>query len=73
MCILTYETVTGDAPPYLMNMIVPASTLGYRMRSNIRNSLDVPRTLNRTGDLAFNVAAPRLWNIFNQDLLNATT
>jgi len=28
----------------------------------VRNSLDVPRTLNRTGDLAFSVAAPRLWN-----------
>jgi len=39
----------------------------------MRNSLAIPRTLNRTGDLAFSVAAPRLWNTFNQDLLNATT
>ena len=38
----------------------------------MRNSLDVPRTLNQTGDLAFSVVAPRLWNTFNQDLLNAT-
>jgi len=60
MCTLTYKTVTGDAASYLMNMIVSASTLAYRMRSNMRNSLDVPRTLNRTGDLAFSVAAPRL-------------
>ena len=37
------------------------------------NSLDVPRTVNRTGDLAFSVAAPRLWSTFNQDLLNAKT
>ena len=39
----------------------------------MRNSHDVPRTLNRTGDLAFSVVAPRLWNTFNQDLLNAKT
>ena len=39
----------------------------------MRNSLDVPRTLNLTGDLVFSVAAPRLWNTFNQDLLNAKT
>jgi len=74
MCILTYKTVTGDVPSYLMNMIVvSASTSAYRMRSNMRNSLDVPRTLNRTGDLACSVAAPRLWNTFNQDFLNAKT
>jgi len=48
MCILTYKTATGDAPPY------------HRMRLNMRNSLDVTKTLNRTGDLAFSVAAPRL-------------
>jgi len=70
MCLLTYKTVTGDGPSYPMNMIVSASTSAYRMRSNMRNSLDVPRTLNRTGDLAFSVAAPRLWKTFNQDLLN---
>jgi len=29
--------------------------------------------INRAGDLAFIVTAPRLWNIVNQDLLNATT
>jgi len=73
MCILAYKTVTGDGPSYLTNMIVSASTSAYRMRSNMRNSLDVSRTLNRTGDLAFSVAAPRLWNTFNQDLLNAKT
>jgi len=43
------------------------------MRSNMRNSLDVSRTLNRTGDLAISVVEPRIWNTFNQDLLNATT
>ena len=74
MCILTYKTVTGDAPSYPMDMFVSASTSAYRMRLNMRNSFDVPRTLNRTGDLAFSVAAPRLWNTFNQDLyLNAKT
>jgi len=71
MCILTYKTVTGDVPSYLTNMIVSASTSAYRMRSNLRNSLEVPRTFNQTGDLAFSVAAPRLWNTFNQDLLDA--
>jgi len=65
MSILTYKTVTGDAPSYLTKMLVSASTSAYRMRSNMRNSLDVPRTLNRTGNLAFSVAAPRLWNTFN--------
>jgi len=73
MCIVTYKTVVGDLASYLTKMIVSASTSAYRMRSNMRNSLDVPRTLNQTGDLAFSVAAPRLWNTFNQNLLNAKT
>ena len=45
MCILTYKTATGDAPLYLMNMIVSALTSANRMRSNMRNSLEVHRTL----------------------------
>jgi len=73
MCMLTCKTITGDAPLYLINMIVPASTTAYKMRTNMRNSPDVPRTLYQTGDLAFSVAAGRLWNTFNQELLNATT
>jgi len=40
MCILTYKTVTGDAPSYLTNMIVSASTSAYGMRSNMRRSQD---------------------------------
>jgi len=69
MCILTYKTAIGDTPSYnLTNMIVPATTSGFRVRSNMRISLDVPKTLSRTGDLAFIVAAPRLWNTFNQQL-----
>ena len=39
----------------------------------MRNPLDVPRTLNWTGDLVFSVAAPKFWNTFNQDILNAKT
>jgi len=58
---LYYKTSSpGDAPLYLTNMVVSASTSAYRMRSNMRNFLDVPRTLNQTGDLVFSVAASRL-------------
>ena len=71
--MLTYKTVTGDAHQYLTDMIVSASTSAYRTKLNMKNSLDVPRTLNRTGDLAFSVAVPRLSNTSNQDLLNAIT
>jgi len=39
----------------------------------MRNSRDIPRTLNRTEGLAFSVTAARLWNALNQDLLNAKT
>jgi len=50
--ICVYELiVTENAPQYLM--IVPASTSAYRTRQNMRNSLDVSRILNRTGDLVF--------------------
>jgi len=45
----------------------------YRRRSNKRTSFEGPRILNRTGDLAFSVAAAILRNTFNQDLLNAKT
>ena len=50
MCILTYKTVTEDTLEYLTNMIASASASAYRMRSDMRNSLDVPRTLNWTRD-----------------------
>jgi len=63
---LVYEnTLVYEVKP---NRVVPASISAYRMRSNMRYSLVVPRTLNQAGDLAFSVAAPRLWNTFNQNL-----
>jgi len=67
---LAWSTTTGSVSA---NMIVPASTSAYRLRSSMRISLDVPKTLSRSGDLAFSVATSRLWNTFNQDLLNAKT
>ena len=38
----------------------------------MRGHFPVPRTLNRTGDLAFSVIAPGILNSFNIELFNAS-
>ena len=75
MCILTYKTVSGDLPQYMKDMILPATTTAYNTRSSstMRGHFPVPRTLNRTGDLAFSVIAPGLLNDFNHELYNASS
>ena len=73
LCVLTYKTISGDLPSYMSEMILPATTPAYCTRSTLRRSLHVPRTLNRTGDLAFSVVAPNLWNSFDHELSNAAS
>ena len=59
----------------MKDMILPATTSAYNTRSSsmMRGHFPVPRTLNRTGDLAFSVIAPGLLNDFNHELFNASS
>jgi len=54
---------------YMKNIIRPASTSTYYTRR-----IDVPRTLNRTGNSPFEYSSPsdQLWSSLNYDLVNAT-
>ena len=60
--LLTYKSLHGHAPAYLMSLItayVPPRTL----RSSSQGRLVEKRArCKRTGDRAFSVCAPQLWN-----------
>jgi len=62
LCTLVYQSVTGNAPTYINDMLQPVSDL-YRLtqlRSASKGDLAVPRTRLKLGERAFRVAAPRL-------------
>jgi len=64
LCTLVYQSVTGNAPTYINDMLQPVSDLDRptQLRSASKGDLAVPRTRLKLGERAFRVAAPRLWN-----------
>lgn len=61
ICLLTYKTLKIQQPVYLHRMLAPYSP-GRSLRSSRGDLLTVPRTKTKTGDRAFCVSAPTLWN-----------
>ena len=61
LLLLTYNTLNGSAPEYLVNQLqeyCPTRAL----RSGDQNLLSVKRTRMKIGDSSFTVAASILWN-----------
>ena len=59
--LLSYKITHRHAPFYLRDLL-PSYQPTRCLRSSSSNALVVPRTHGKTGDAAFAVAAPRLWN-----------
>ena len=62
--LLTFNALHGLAPAYLSDIISIKGDSNYNLRSNFSNLLALPaiRSAKTTGDRAFSVAAPFLWN-----------
>ncbi len=61
MCV--YKALHNQAPEYIKDMLTPYQSQRH-LRSSQNMLLPVPRSrLRRSGDRAFSVAAPALWNV----------
>ena len=67
---MTFKALHGLAPAYLSNIIAFKGNSNYNLRSNFSNLLAHPaiRSAKTTGDRAFSVAAPFLWNSLLESL-----
>lgn len=60
--LLTFKALHGEAPSYLVELLVPYVPT-RQLRSSNAQCISIPRTRLRTyGDRAFSKAAPALWN-----------
>ena len=64
MILMTFKALHGLGPLYLSDMLSYKVHLRYNLRYNDSNMLVRPaiRSARTTGDRAFSVAAPALWN-----------
>jgi len=61
--LLTYKSLRGQAPSYLVDDCQLIADSGRpQLRSAHANVLTVPRTNTRLGVRSFSVAGPRIWN-----------
>ena len=70
--LLSYKITNRHAQFYLRDLL-PSYQPTRCLRSSSSNALVVPRTRGRAGDVAFAVAAPRLWNTLPHQLTCAPT
>ena len=75
LCTLVYQSVTGNAPTHITDMLQPVSDLDRltQLRSASKGDLVVPRTRLKLGERAFRVAAPQLWNELPPDIRTSST
>ena len=67
LIVTVHRCLNGRAPNYLLNHVIPVSTIvsRQRLRSAQQNTLVVPRyRLATYGRRAFSVAGPTAWNSF---------
>ena len=68
-----YKCLHSQAPNYLCELITPAIST-YPTRSSCdKLLLQIPKTRTVTGDKAFQIAAPRLWNDLPRNIREATS
>jgi len=61
LLLITYKALHNQAPDYIKELLVEYKP-SRSLRSSTQNLLAVPPTKSKTGDRAFQVAAPKLWN-----------
>ena len=59
--LITYKVLHNQAPDYIKELLVEYKP-SRSLRSSTQNLFAVPPTKSKTGDRAFQVATPKLWN-----------
>ena len=64
LCLLTYKTLHGLAPPYIADLCRLVTTVGsrQRLRSSTHGDLVVSSSVTHFGTRAFAVVGPKAWN-----------
>ena len=62
-----------ETPPFICRRIFKLFRTTYVLRSDSSTTFAVPRTKKQSGDRAFSVAGPRLWNEFPLSIRGSTT
>lgn len=71
--MITYKAINGIAPEYVSDMIEP-HIIPRTLRSTSKQLLQEKRTrLKRSGDRAYSVCGPKLWNQVPKDIRNSNT
>ena len=70
--LLTYKALHGEAPSYILNLLVPYNP-DRSLRSSDQNYLVEPRVISKYGERAFAACAPRLWNTLPLQIRDSST
>ena len=62
LCLVMFEAVNGRSPDYIIEALVPTSSLPNQLRSSTSGAFDVPRVRTQFGRRAFSIAGPAVWN-----------
>jgi len=64
LCVMVHRCLYGDAPSYLLDLIISSADATVRggLRSAASSTVSVPRTMSLLGDGSFAAAGPRAWN-----------
>lgn len=68
IALLVFKAVYGLSPVYLTNLLQIQPTRRYKLRSDDKELLFIPRSKSKSGDRAFTIAGPRIWNNIPLDI-----
>ena len=70
IALLVFKAVNGLSPVYLTNLLQIQPTRRYKLRSDDKKLLFIPRSKSKSksGDRAFAIAGPRIWNYLPLDI-----
>ena len=68
IALLVFKAVNGLSPVYLTNLLQIQPTRRYKLRSDDKELLFIPRSKSKPGDCAFIIAGPRIWNNLPLDI-----
>ena len=73
IALLTFKARKTSIPSYLSELLAPANSTGYGLRSSTRPLLSVPRTRTVTASRGFSSAAPSIWNKLPDSIITSNS
>ena len=68
IALLVFKAVNGLSPVYLTRLLQIQPTRRYKLRSDDKELLFIPRSKSKSGDRAFTMVGPRIWNDLPLDI-----